>query len=54
MSQNTPPENKYELLNVNVLENVKENKTSKREKKKRQIINYIVENLQKKTNPKQK
>ena len=47
MSQNTPPENKYDLLNVNVLENVKENKTSKREKKKEQIINYVVDDLKK-------
>ena len=49
MSQLPPPEKKTELLNVNVLENVKENKTSKREKKKQQIINYIIDDL--KQNP---
>ena len=49
MNQNTPPEKKTELLNVNVLENVKENKTSKREKKKQQIVDYIVDDL--KQNP---
>lgn len=36
-----------ELLPVHILSNVKENRTSKREKKKQQIINYIVEDLKK-------
>lgn len=34
-----------DLLPVHTLENVKENRTSKREKKKEQIINYIVSDL---------
>jgi hypothetical protein len=44
---NPPVEPNTELLPVQTLQCVKENPTSKREKKKRQIINYIVEDLQK-------
>lgn len=46
MSQSTTETN-TELLPVHILSNVKENKTSKREKKKQQIINYVVEDLKK-------
>jgi len=42
-----PVETNTELLPVHILSNVKENRTSKREKKKQQIINYIVEDLKK-------
>lgn len=49
MSQNLPPEKtpEYDLLNINVLQNVKENKTSKREKKKQQIIDYVINDIKK-------
>lgn len=43
MSQVIEP--KTDLLPMHVLQNVKENRTSKREKKKQQIVNYIVEDL---------
>lgn len=35
-----------DLLPVHVIANVKENKTSKREKKKQQIITYVMKDLQ--------
>ena len=44
-----PTETNTELLPVHILSNVKENRTSKRHKKKEQIINYIVNDL--KQNP---
>lgn len=43
MSQPTIPAT--DLLPIHLLENVKDNKTSKREKKKEQLINYIVADL---------
>ena len=41
------PAETNELLPIHILANVKENRTSKREKKKNQIINYIVDDLKK-------
>lgn len=43
MNQNVQPVT--DLLPIHTLENVKENKTSKREKKKDQIVQYIVRDV---------
>jgi hypothetical protein len=44
---NPPVEQDNNLLHLHTVENVKENKTSKREKKKAQIVSYIVNDIKK-------